>query len=56
MQSPEIEITAEMIEAGAQELNGDVVDDLRDGTITRWAVVETVFRAMLRVSRATQST
>ena len=48
----EDEITPEMVEAGAAELNLDTVDDLRDGTVTRWSVAEAVFRAMLRARPA----
>jgi hypothetical protein len=48
----DIEITPEMIKAGAEELNGFVAQDLADGFITRWEVAEAVHRAMLRVARS----
>jgi cold shock CspA family protein len=51
-QSEEIEITPEMIEAGAQELDVFVAQDLAEGFITRWEVAEAVYRAMLRVARS----
>ncbi len=50
----EIAITKEMLEAGATELDNDVVDNLRDGFTTRHTVAECVFRAMLRASCATR--
>jgi hypothetical protein len=52
----EIEITPAVLNAGAEQLSLDVVDDLRAGTVTRWSVAEAVFRAMLRVYRATGPT
>ncbi len=45
----EIEITPEMIEAGAMCIDYDAMDDLRDGIVTRWDLAEAVFREMLRV-------
>ena len=44
----EIEITPAMIEAGINELNPRVIVDLADSWASPVAVVEKVFRAMLR--------
>lgn len=50
----EIEVTEEMIRAGADELDGLTVENLMDGFTTRHAVAESVYRAMLRASPAKQ--
>jgi hypothetical protein len=46
----EIEITPEMIEAGARELDVFVAQDLAEGWINRWEVAEAVYRAMNRAA------
>jgi hypothetical protein len=49
-QSEDIEITPEMIDAGARELDVFVAQDLLEGWINRWEVAEAVYRAMNRAA------
>jgi hypothetical protein len=49
-QSEDIEVTPEMIEAGAEELDAFVAQDLAEGFLNRWGVAEAVYRAMRRAA------
>ena len=47
----EIEITKEMVSAGAKQLRVPIIMDLMDGCLSPQAVAADVFRAMLSVYR-----
>jgi hypothetical protein len=50
------EITEQVIEAGAAELDGFVTTDLAEGWMSRWEIAAAVYRAMRRVALANEIT
>ena len=53
--APEIEITPEMIRAGAKELDAFTAQDLLEGYIHPNKVAESVYRAMIHAAFAKRS-